>query len=179
VPAHAVAIAEETRPERIVGTAARHGREHALQLGGVVLAVGIEVDGRRVALVAGDLEAGAKSGAESTAAMVGDHPGAGSAGDAGGGIRGAVIHEQQVEREAAGGGGYSREHAADGLLLVARNEDCEAARFTIRVDSRHPGIHCREEGAAAGGRGRLDPQQGGQRARQLQCRAGLATHGTR
>jgi hypothetical protein len=52
VPAHAVAAAEEARAEDVVGPAARHGLEDDLEVGRVVLAVTVDVDGGGVALVA-------------------------------------------------------------------------------------------------------------------------------
>ena len=49
---HALAPAEEARAEHVVGAAARDRVEHALEVGRVVLAVAVEVDGGGVALVA-------------------------------------------------------------------------------------------------------------------------------
>jgi len=64
VPRHALALAEEARAEHVVGPAACHRLEQAPEVGGVVLAVAVEVDGSGVALVARDREAGAQGGAE-------------------------------------------------------------------------------------------------------------------
>ena len=54
---HAVAPAEEARAEHVVGAPARDRLEHAREVGGVVLAVAVEVDGGGVALVARDARA--------------------------------------------------------------------------------------------------------------------------
>jgi len=64
VPAHTVAGAEEAGAEHVVGAPAGDRVEDAPEVRGVVLAVAVEVDGCGVALVTGDLEAGAQRGAE-------------------------------------------------------------------------------------------------------------------
>ena len=64
MPAHAVPGPQEARAEHVVGPAARHRLEDPFEVSRVVLAVAVEVDGGRVALVTGKLEPGAKSGAE-------------------------------------------------------------------------------------------------------------------
>jgi len=64
VPRHALAPAQEARAEHIVGTAARHRSEHALEVSRVVLSVAVEVDGGGVAVVAGQLQTRAEGGAE-------------------------------------------------------------------------------------------------------------------
>ena len=61
--------AEEARAEHVVRASARDRLEDALEVGGVVLAVAVEVHGGGVALVAGDLEAGAQGGAEAARAL--------------------------------------------------------------------------------------------------------------
>jgi len=58
VPAHPLAAAEEARAEHILRTPACDRVEQPREIGGVVLAVAIEVDGRRVAAVARVLEPG-------------------------------------------------------------------------------------------------------------------------
>ena len=73
MPAHAVAVAEEAGAENVVGAACGNGCEHGVEVGGVVLAVAVEVDRGGVAVVAGGVEARAQRGPEAAAALVGDH----------------------------------------------------------------------------------------------------------
>jgi hypothetical protein len=67
VPGHAVPPAEEAGAEDVVGAAAGDGLEDTREIPGVVLAVAVDVDGRRVPVVARDLETRAKSRAEAAA----------------------------------------------------------------------------------------------------------------
>ena len=64
MPAHPVTVAEEARPQDVLGAAARDRLEHACEVGGVVLAVAVEVGGGAVAAVAREGQAGAESSAE-------------------------------------------------------------------------------------------------------------------
>jgi hypothetical protein len=85
------AAVEEARAEHVVGATFGDGLEEAGEVRGVVLAVAVEVDGRRVALVARQLEPGAQGGAEAPRALVRDDPRAVLAADGGGGVARAVI----------------------------------------------------------------------------------------
>jgi len=93
---------EEARPEHVLGAPARDRVEHALELGGVVLAVAVEVDGGVVVAVAGGLEAGAQRGAEASGALVRDHLGAGGVGECGCRVTRAVVDDERVDRHPAG-----------------------------------------------------------------------------
>jgi hypothetical protein len=84
VPAHTVAASEETRAEHVVGAPASDRPQHALEVRGRVLAVSVEVDGRVVALVAGQRQPGAQGGAEAARGSVRDHPRAAGTCDRGG-----------------------------------------------------------------------------------------------
>jgi hypothetical protein len=127
VPGHSGPLAEEARAEHVVGAPAGHRREHALEVVRGVLAVAVEVDGSAVPLVAGELEAGAERGAEPARGFVRDDPRAERAADRGRGVARAVVHEQPVDGHAAGRGRDAAEHVADRSLLVAGNDDREAA----------------------------------------------------
>ena len=77
MPGHAGAFAtEEARAEHVVGAPARNRVEHTLELGRVVLAVAVEVDGGRVAALARLLEAAAQRGAEAARDRMREHLGA-------------------------------------------------------------------------------------------------------
>jgi len=86
VPAHAVAVAEETRAEHVVGAPAGDGIEDPLEVPRIVFAVAVQVDGGAVASVAGELEPGANGGAETVGGFVRDDLCAVVAADRGGGI---------------------------------------------------------------------------------------------
>jgi hypothetical protein len=64
VPGHALAPAKEPRTEHVVGAPARHRFKHAFEVGGVVLAVAVDVERRGIALVAGYLQARAQGSPE-------------------------------------------------------------------------------------------------------------------
>jgi len=127
VPAHALAAAEEARAEHVVGATAGDGLEHSGEAGRVILAVAVDVDGRGIALVPGDLEAGPKRGAEPARDRMRMDPRAVLARDVRGGVRGTVVDEQQIDGHAARLGWNAGEHAAERRLLVARHDDRKAA----------------------------------------------------
>jgi len=126
VPAHALARPEEARPEHVVRPAARDRLEHAREVGRVVLAVAVDVDGRGVALVAGCFEPGPKRGSETAAVRMGDDARAELAPDAGRCIRGAVVDEQHIDRKPTSFRRKSTEDAAHSSLLISRNDDRQA-----------------------------------------------------
>jgi len=165
VPAHAVAAAEEARAEDVVGAPARHRLEDARQVRRVVLAVAVDVDGHRVALVAGDLESGAKSGAEAPAVRMRDDPGAELPPDVRRRVARAVVDEQDVDRKPPGLRGQPREHTADGGLLVTGDDDRKTP--PARRPPRSRRILCRHQRAAAGGLRRGDSEQRGDRVGDL------------
>ena len=105
----------------------RNGREHALEVGRVVLAVGVEVDGGGIALVTGELEPGPQRRAHAAAVLVRDDPRAVSAADRGRRVAGTVVDEDHVDRQTAGLARQPGEHLADGRLFVAGHDDGEAA----------------------------------------------------
>jgi len=151
VPAHPLARAEEARAEHVVGAPAGDGLEHAVEVGGVVLAVAVQVDGCGVALVAGDLEPGAERGAEATGDGMCVHPRTVLAGDLRRGVARAVVHDQHVDGQSARLGGNACEHVAHGGLLVAGDDDRKAAVRNSRI-----GRNCPAEGAyTPPGAGRL------------------------
>jgi hypothetical protein len=130
VPAHALAGAEKARAEHVVGAAAGDGLEHAGEAGRVVLAVPVDVDGRGIALVTGDLEAGPKRGAEPARDRMRMNPRAVLAPDVRGGVRGAVVDEQDVHGEPACFRRESTEDTPERRLLIARHHDRKAAMKT-------------------------------------------------
>jgi hypothetical protein len=127
VPAHAVALAQEARPEHVLGAAARYRLEHAGQLGGVVLAVPVEVHRGPVAALAGELEARAQRGAEPARLRVRDHPGPGPPRRGRAAVTRAVVDHDHVHRHAARVAGKPPEHVAEPRLLVPGDDDREAA----------------------------------------------------
>ena len=129
VPRHAVAVAEEARADHVLGAPARDRLEHALEVGRVVLAVAVEVDGGVVAAVARRGEALAHCGAQPGGARVRDHLGARGAGDRGGVVARAVVDDERVDGHAAGGRRDARDDRADHVLLVQRRDDGEAATW--------------------------------------------------
>jgi hypothetical protein len=127
VPAHPVAAPQKARAEHVVGAPVGDWLEERLEVGRRVLAVAVEVDGGAVSLVAGELEAGAKRGAQAAGGFVRDDPGAVDPADRGRCVARAVVDEQPVDRDAAGPRRDARQHGADGPLLVAGDDDGEAA----------------------------------------------------
>ena len=167
MPAHPVALAEETRTQHVIGASAGDRVEQAVEVRRCVLAVAVEVHGRRVALVPSDLQPGAERRADAPRGLVRHDPGAQPAADRGRRVARAVVHEQPIERHPAGLARDAGEHVGQGALLVARHDDREAAPRPHRLD------RCLERGyqrAAAGAGGRLD-------AEELRDRDGQLAHG--
>jgi hypothetical protein len=102
VPAHPLPLAQEPRTEHVVRPAARHRCEHPLELGRVVLAVAVQINGGRVALIPRKLEAAAKGRAEPARGLGGGHPRSPLAGHRGGAVLGAVVDHELVQRQATG-----------------------------------------------------------------------------
>ena len=175
MPAHPPPIAEEARAEHVVGPPARHRVEDPRQLRGVVLPVPVEVDDGLVACLVRVGEAGPERRAEAARARVGDHLGSGRTGDLGGAVTRAVVHDERVHGHSAGVARDAGEHAADTRLLVARDHERQAAstRRRANADAR---IGDRLERPAARGGRRLDAEQLGDGARELEHRAGLTAH---
>jgi hypothetical protein len=171
MPAHPVAVPEEARAEHVVGAPAGDRVQHTLEVRRGVLAVAVEVDRGGVALVPSELEPRAERRAEAARGVVRDDPRGRPAGDRGRGVAGAVVHEEPVDGHPAGFSRDAREHVADGRLLVACDDDGEAApgarRLHRRVESRH------QRAAARRGRG-LDTEKLRDRGCQLAHRAWLA-----
>ena len=67
VPGHPVAAPEEARAEHVVGPSPRHRLEHAREVGRVVLAVAVEIDRGRVAVLARVRQPGAERRAQAVA----------------------------------------------------------------------------------------------------------------
>jgi hypothetical protein len=171
MPAHALALAHEARAEHVVGAPAGDGLEHALEVGREVLAVAVEVDGGGVAVVAGDGQPGSQGRAEAARGLMRDDASALLAPDPGGGVARAIVYEQEVDRHAAGTGRDACEDRADGGLLVASDDDGEAAPGGevargqgLRVPNRN------QRTAARRGRS-LHPEQVGDRDGKLADRA--------
>jgi hypothetical protein len=123
VPAHAVAVSEEARAERVVGPPASDRLEDALEVGRVVLAVPIQVDGGGVALVAGDLEPRAKRGAKAARDRMRVDPRLVLPCDPRRPVPRAVVDEQSVDGKPARALGNPGEHRANGGLLVTSDDD--------------------------------------------------------
>ena len=131
VPAHPVARAEEAGAEHVVGAPAGDGLEHALEFGGVVLAVAIQVDRGAVALVAGDLEPSSERGAEAARGGVRVHPRTVLPSHPRRGVTRAVVDEEHVDGQTAGAIRNASEHAAHGRLLIAGNDNSKAPRNSL------------------------------------------------
>jgi len=174
VSAHAVAVAEEARAEDVVGAATGDGREDALEVARVVLAVAVEVDGGRVALVTRDREPGAKRRAEPARDRMRVDASAALARDVGSGVAGAVVHQKEIDIHAARAARDRGEDATDGGLLVTGNRHGEAA---VSARPRGGGLHVRildrHEGAAAGGLRRRQSEQARHGRGELKHRARL------
>ena len=123
MPAHPVPRAEKAGAEHVVRAAAGDRLEQALEVGGVVLPVPVEVDGGGIALVAGDLESTSERGAEPARGRVRVDAGAEIAGYVRCGVARAVVDEQHVDRQAARLGGNRTEDSAHGRLLVPRHDN--------------------------------------------------------
>ena len=130
MPAHALAPAEEARAEHVVRAPPRHGIEHSREVGGVVLAVTVEVDGGGVALVARVLEAGAKRRAEPARDRMRDHPRAVLPADLGRAVARAVVDEQHVDRKPARLRRDAANDGTDGSLLVPGHNHRQASSLT-------------------------------------------------
>jgi hypothetical protein len=174
VPRHAIAPTEEARAEHVVGAAARDRLEHALEVGRVVLAVAVKVDGGGVALVARDFEPRSQRRPEPARALVGVDAGAVLAADRGRGVARAVVHEQHVHGQPARLARDAGEHAADGRLLVAGYHDGKAARSGAGAHRLHRSVLRRHQRPAARGLGLRHAEQAGDGRRQLQHRARFA-----
>ncbi len=178
MPRHALAAAEKARAEHVVRAPARDRFEHPLEVGRVVLAIAVDVERRGVPLVARDLQASAKGGAESLrlsrrytrapcsrpiAAVASREPSSTSS---------TSTRQPACALRDAG------EHAADRWLLVARDDDgetappCRRARPHARVPHRH-------QRAPARGLRLRDAEQPGDRRGQLEHRARLVRDGPR
>ena len=129
MPAHPVARAEEAGAEHVVGAPAGDRGEHALEIGGVVLAVAVEVDGGGVALVAGDFEPAAQGGAEAARHGMRVNPRTLFARDIRRGVARAVVDHQHIDRKPARLAGYAANDGTDGSLLVACHHDRQAPSF--------------------------------------------------
>jgi hypothetical protein len=172
VPGHALTRAEKARAQHVVGTPARDGTEHGLEVGGRILPVAVEVHGGGIALVTRASEPGPQPGAQPAAGLVGDHASAVLAGHVRCGVARAVVHHQQVDRQAAGLPRDLGEHRGYRRLLVVSGDDRRAAPFELRrVDML---VERRHERTTACRVRRLDPEQPGDRHRQLAHRARLA-----
>jgi hypothetical protein len=132
-------MAEEARAQHVVGAPACDRLEDPREVGRVVLAVAVEVDGGGVALVARDAEPEAKSGPEAARDRVRVDPSAMLACDLRRGVARAVVDEQDVHGKPARLGRQPREHTAHGLFLVARNDNGEASRGALRRPCAGPG----------------------------------------
>jgi hypothetical protein len=174
VPGHALASAKEARAEHVVRASTCHRLEDTLEVRRVVLAVAVEVNRGGVALVAGDLEAGAQGGAESARALHRMHARAVLAPDGGRRIARAVVHEQDVQRQPTGGLRDPGKHAADHRRLIARDHDGEAARAGLAVRRLHERVLRRHERPAACRLGLRNAEQASDRRRELEHRAWLA-----
>jgi hypothetical protein len=179
VPGHAVSLVEEARAEHVVGAAACHRLEHALELRGVVLAVSIEVDGGRVTLVSRDLQPAAERRAEAARGLMRVDARAVIAPDRGRGVARPVVHEQHVDGQAARLAWNGGEHAADGHLLVAGDHDGEAALRGVGRRRLHRLVLGRHQRPPPGGLGLGHAEQTGDGRRQLEHRARLARDGAR
>jgi hypothetical protein len=135
VPAHAVALPEEPRAEHVVRPATSDRREDALEVARVVLAIAVEVDGGGIALVARDLEPGAKGSAEAARELVRVDSRTIFAGDLRGAIARAVVDEEHVDRQPARPARKPGEHIPDSVLLIPGNDNGKAPR-TGRKRSR-------------------------------------------
>jgi hypothetical protein len=138
VPAHALAAAEEARPEHVVGAAARHGLEDRLEVGRVVFPVTVDVDGGGIALVAGGLEARPESRAKSERHGVRPDAHLVLSGDPRGRVPRAIVDEQHVDRKPTGLPRNPGKHRPNGILLVPGDDDGEAARSGTRPRCKRP-----------------------------------------
>ena len=119
---HAIDRAGESRADDVVGGAGEDRRDHALELLGRVLAVGVaERDRSRVERERGG-EPGADGGAEA-ARRLGDDVGTGALGLGRGRVAGSVVDHDDVHRVAADLGRRAGDDVADGPLLVAGGQD--------------------------------------------------------
>jgi hypothetical protein len=130
MPRHAVAVAEEARADHVLRATARDRLEHAREVGGVVLAVTVEVDRRGVALVARQLEPRPKRCAEAARDRMRDHPRAVLPADLGRAVARAVIDEQDIDRHAARVVRDATNDSTDGSLLIARHHNGQAPSLT-------------------------------------------------
>ena len=130
MPAHAVAVPQEARPEHVVGAAASDGVQDALEVDGLVLAIPVDVDGRGIALVASDLETGPQRGPEPARDRVRVHPRTELPPDVRSGVTRAVVDEQRVDGEAARLAWNPSKNPTDGSLLIARHDDRKTAMRT-------------------------------------------------
>jgi hypothetical protein len=172
VPAHALAGAEKARAEDVLGAPARDRLEDALEAGGVVLAVAIEVNGGGVALVAGGLEARAKRRADATGDGMRDHPRAVLARDLRRGVTRAVVDYEHVDGEPASRGRQAANDGTDGSLLIARDNHRKRPAWWVHM-TRRAGCFGQEKRAAARLLRRRQPEEMADRRRQLEYRARL------
>jgi hypothetical protein len=125
-------MAEEARAEHVIGAPAGDRPEHPLEVGRVIFAIAVEVDGGGVALVPRDAEPGAKSGPEAAAGRLRMHAGPLPACDLGGAVARAVVDEQHVHRKPARLARQPRKNTPDRSLLVASNDNGKAPKGGLR-----------------------------------------------
>jgi hypothetical protein len=151
-----------------VAAAANDRLEHTLEVRWVVLAVAVEVDRGGVALVARDAKPRAQRRPQPAGRFVRVDARAVLAPDRGRGVARAVVHEQHVHRQAAGLARNAGEHAADRRLLVAGDNDGEAALSGAGAHRLHRSVLRGHQRPAARGLGLRHAEQAGDGRRQLE-----------
>lgn len=178
MPAHALARSEEAGAEHVVRAPASDRVEHGGELRGVVLAVAVEVDRGRIPVLAGVREPGPQRRPEPARLGVGDQLGAGGARDGGGTVARAVVDDHDIDGHPARPLRESLEHAPEARLLVAGDDDRQAA--AARGGRRSDGRISERDKRAPAGRGRnAHAEQLGDGRRQLADRPRLAAHRAR
>jgi len=171
VPRHAVAVAEEAGADHVLRAPARDRLEHALEVGGVVLAVPVEVDRGVVPAVASGGETLPDGGTQAVRVRVRHDLRARVTSDRRRVVARAVVDHEHVHAHAAGGPRDPDDHVADRGRLVLSRDDREATGGTWLPAAG------RQERPTARRSRRLHAEQRADRHRQLTDVVGLVVDG--
>jgi hypothetical protein len=113
----------EPGPDHVVGAPLQDGRDQAVQLARVVLAVGVAEGHRRGAPAHGRRQAGPDGRAETQVAAGAEHHRAGRGGQLGGAVAGAVVDHQALDPAAEDQRRHPPDDRGDGRLLVVGGQE--------------------------------------------------------
>src|SRR6266508_4164533 len=120
---HALDLAGEPGPDHVVGPPLQDGRDQAIQLARVVLAVGVAEGDRRGAPPHGRRQPGADGRAEPAVGAGAEHHRARPGGQRGRAVAGAVVDDQALDPPAEHQRRHPPDHRRDGRLLVVGGQE--------------------------------------------------------